>query len=238
MRRVTLKKKYVQELKEYYQGLFDEYGFMRENPTGVLASCEIEEFNKNALSSLLRVILNSDNVSNWTKAYITNFRENIKDVVADSSVKVAYGTVLKCIGKDDEQLENDIGLLPRRLAYNMLESRSEYNESMKEINKKYGCAFEMRDKLLVQIDRTTKARHMDSTDFFLKLNDLEVYLKERFKRVEFMANNDTEFSGYFNYLLSTPDSDDPVIIRDRERLLKFLNGEDIITGYDDSAEFK
>ena len=79
----------------------------------------------------------------------------------------------------------------------------------------------------IDTDICEKSNSIDSSDFFEMLESLQVYLSKRIDLIIKAVNDDRDFVGYFNYLLSNKGLLDETVQEDRKKLIKFLNNEPI-----------
>lgn len=241
--------KLIKEIQKYYYSLKDSKGNSRKQLVGVIGNAETSVEGISRVMCIIDIIMHSDSISEETKTLISNIDISVKDIneqinerrKADTIIlkrkvsEVSYATTLKHISEDNQKIAEVFGYdIIKDCVYNRLES---YNELDKKINSfalQYGRCEKIRENLYINIDTSTigKLDQMNSDDFFAIIGSLEVYLKQRIKVVENAINNNTEFIQYFNYLLSERSISDESSKADRERLLKFLNNEDYISGYE------
>lgn len=239
--------KILKYLQECIYSLEDN-GNIRKEPIGVIKNSNASNDNIEKIRSIINIIKNSDSISEDTKIFISNYKislkgtneilnNNCKNGVYENKKGIkpsSYSTTVARIGEDENNLVKTIGenVIPNLLYTNLI-SDKEYNRLLGKLVSKYGVYNKLRRNLGLFIDDSVSgiSEYKGSEDFFDILKDLEGYLIQRKRILEDTINSDKDFISYYNYLLSSCDTHDKVVNRDRERLMKFLNNEDYISGY-------
>ena len=117
----------------------------------------------------------------------------------------------------------------RSLAYDEVFDQEEYKETLVKMLDTFGERNNLRENLSIPIDTDVceKSDNIDSSDFFEMLESLQVYLNKRIDLIIKAVNDDRDFVGYFNYLLSNKGLLDETVQNDRKKLIRFLNNEPI-----------
>ena len=240
-----MKNKSLIILQRVASSIMDADGKWLKKPVGIVASAGTNREGIKRLKNILEIILNSPSVSKYTKKFIVTPNSSIKHVsnmlileereknssAGDNTRIYGYPYIVK-------QVSNDCKLIFDAFGYdniincinNSIVSYAEIDARIAEFISKYGSSCNERDNLIVKLSKSTveKNRYCGSQEFFNMLERLRPYLVAEKKRTEDEINRDTEFVGYFNYLLySAPFTDNADVRKDRDRLLKFLRGEDI-----------
>lgn len=254
-----MKNKLLTEIKEYIYSLRDEYGNWRDEPIGIVAKAKTPSENILVAKDIISVIISSDNISMETKIYINNRLANIKDSnkllneMIDSANAISktdniishksYNSTVVKISQDNDKLTEILGAdTLKNIIYNRPFDKDKTKKIIDNFLLEYGQSDNSRDNLdlFIRKDLVSKTYSEGSNAFFDRLSDLEPYLIQRKRIIEEVINADEEFVGYFNYLLNSSAINDNITNRDRDRLLKYLNNQDYVTGYieesNDSSE--
>lgn len=243
--------KFIDNLRKCYASLKDSQGLYLSKPCGLLESCETSEDNIKRIKRLINVICGSDFVSIETKLYLQNPTLSITDVnteinklrgqaqslVRNRVAPYSYSNTVKKINDDNTIFTEVLGNnLLKDLIHNRESDYYAVDNKIDELIGAIGTNDKSRDNLAIKIDTTLCScnSYKNNPEFFDILGSVEQYLKARMNIIENAINSDTEFTAYFNYLLSSKSVSDESVEKDRERLLKFLNNEDYITGYEDT----
>lgn len=243
-----MKNKSLVILQRVASSLMDADGKWLKKPVGIVASARTNREGIKRLKNILEIILNSPSVSKYTKKFIVTPNSSIKQVsntitLEEKEAKSSAGDNTRIYGYTYivKQVSNDCKLIFDAFGYdniincinNSLVSYAEIDARIAEFIAKYGSSCNERDNLILRMSKSTveKNRYCGSQEFFNMLERLRPYLVTEKQKAEDEINRDTEFIGYFNYLLcSAPFTDNADVRRDRDRLLKFLRGDDISLG--------
>lgn len=254
-----MKNKLLTEIKEYIYSLRDEYGNWRDEPIGIVAKAKTPNENLLVAKDIISVIISSDNISMETKIFINNRLANIKDSnkllneMIDNANAISktdnvishksYNSTVVKIAQDNDKLTELLGAdTLKNIIYNRPFDKEKTKKIIDNFLLEYGQSDNSRDNLdlFIRKDLVSKTYSEGSNAFFERLSDLEPYLIQRKRIIEEVINADEEFVGYFNYLLNSSAINDNITNRDRDRLLKYLNNQDYMTGYieetNDSSE--
>lgn len=221
-----------------------ETGLFREFPVSFMLRADTKKKNIDIIKNILSIILTSDNISMASKIYITNFKISIRntneilnDLNEEASRKtgkhikhVGYTNTLNALANDDKAIAEALGentILD--LVYNRVNYKVENDRLLNNIIKRFGNCDNKRSNLLLDFshDVFRYNKYKGSEEFFEILEGLRPYLVQQRDKAEDTISRDIDFIGYFNYLLSSKAILDPKLNKDRERLLRFLNNEDI-----------
>lgn len=245
--------KVLNDLKEIYYCLVDENGKWRKLPVGTVYTSRCGKESIEIMKSIINIVVNSDNISDETRIYVTNKGLNIKDtneVINDLRRRTAghlqqnikplnYMNTTNKIAADNEKLESVLSSsFIRDLLYDRVPSANELRKFNNKLLSLYGSYEKSRDNLMIKIDsdKIDCNSYCNNEEFFDILESIEGYLVQRKIIVEEAINSNSEFVEYFNYLLSSKGVTDKKVIKDRERLMKFLNNQDYKTGYIEGEE--
>lgn len=240
-----MKNKSLVILQRVASSLMDADGKWLKSPVGIVASARTNKEGIKRLKNIIEIILNSPSVSKYTKRFIATPNSSIKQVsniitleekevrenVLDNTRIYGYTYIVK-------QVSNDCKLIFDAFGYeniincinNNIVSYVEVDARIVEFIAKYGSSCNERDNLILRLDKSTveKNKYCGSQEFFNMLERLRPYLVTEKQKAEDEINRDIEFIGYFNYLLcSAPFTDNADVRRDRDRLLRFLRGDDV-----------
>lgn len=233
-------------LRKCHLSLIDDNGNKKEKATDWLISTS--ENNIEYLSLIVNIILNSDKISYETKLFITNnewsmkeinefinkLRNETQNIKKESIRPLSYNNTVLKISEDNNKLSRLISdNLIKDIIYNRIDNEEVIKNVIDTIIVEYGDCDKSRNNLLLNIDTTMSScnSYKNNEEFFDILSSLESYLVQRKNIIESVINNNIEFVAYFNYLLNKNSLCNKEVSKDRERLLRFLNNEDYITGY-------
>lgn len=233
-------------LRKCHLSLIDDNGNKKEKATDWLISTS--ENNIEYLSLIVNIILNSDKISYETKLFITNnewsmkeinefinkLRNETQNIKKESIRPLSYNNTVLKISEDNNKLSRLISdNLIKDIIYNRIDNEEVIKNVIDTIIVEYGDCDKSRNNLLLNIDTTMSScnSYKNNEEFFDILSSLESYLVQRKNIIESVINNNSEFVAYFNYLLNKNSLCNKEVSKDRERLLRFLNNEDYITGY-------
>lgn len=245
--------KLLLELQKSYYSLKDNNGNWRESPIGIVKNAKTSIDNIKVLRNIISILMASDNLSDDAKIFICNYSisiKNVNEIINDFRNeasermnkplrKVSYNATVSKLASDEKTLVSCIGPdFIKRVMYDQVESKREITDKLDRLLKLYGENNNQRENLTIYIsDKYINCNSYKGDErFFDILRDIECYLKQRKEIVENAINSDREFIEYFNYLLSSKGVLDDTVQVDRERLLKFLNNQDYITGYTEEKE--
>lgn len=248
--------KVINILQKIYSSLKNDDGIWREEPVGIIANANTSDENVETLKLIINTILGSDKISDEVKLFISN-EYTIREVNEEINRRIelrsiankkkispySYGNTCKKITDTNDDIVSILGIGTIR---NLIYNRTENDDIKSKVDKfiiEYGNGSKLRNNLLIDIDTDVigVSAYKNNEDFFDILGTLENYLISRKAIIQKAINNDKHFVSYFNYLLNSASLNDKEALRDRERLLKFLNNEDYKTGYvdedvDDNAD--
>lgn len=220
-------------------------GQFLDEPVGVVRDAGTNKEGIKRLKYIIEIILNSQDISKYTKKFIVTPNASIKEVFSlvnneergnhtkIDNVKETYGYshVVKILAKDCKLIMDTLGYnVILDCMENKLIDYVDIDNRIIEFISKYGASCNERNNLLLDVGSNIreKTKYCGNPEFFKILEKLRPYLISEKKKTEKEVVSNQEFIGYFNYLLSlAPILGDSVARKDRELLLKFLNGEDI-----------
>ena len=232
------------KLQDYCYSLRNENGRWRTIPIGLIGNVHLSTTQLSRVKNILNIILNSDNISIDTKLYILNYRSTIKEVNANYNREarnralllgkthkdMCYNSTLNHVAKDETALIKCVGKdFFTDIVYNpnKLSGRA-YSDKLSCLIQDFGVYDGKRENLMLHIDKNKVQYNgvVNHEKFFNTLERLRPYIVKVRDSMEDEINHDREFVEYFNYLLSTAGIQDETVTNDRDRLLRFLNGED------------
>lgn len=233
--------KLLKELQEYIYSLKGENGLWRDKPIGLVGKARTSKENLEKLKTAINILLASDKLSDDTKIFISSRKITVKaanDILNDArhmaSEKlgkqlrnISYNVTVNRVNEDEQELINTVGLnFFKDLVYNMSVSENDFNQKLTKLIRKYSVYEKQRNNLnfYINADIVRCDKYKGNEEFFDILSTLEGYLVQRREYLEKQINENEEFVGYFNYLLSAKSLVDPIVAKDRERLLSFLSG--------------
>lgn len=237
----------LKDLKKCHQSLIDDLGNWKNKADEYL----VHTIDKNVeiLKSILGIVLRSDNLSTETKIFISRPLLSIKGVNEEinrlrleaQGIKkecirpLSYNNTVLKIGQDNTKLKGILKIEDiRDLIYNRVDDYNNIEKTIYNLINEFGNCDKSRNNLILNIDdsKIKCNSYKNNEEFFDILGSLENYLVQRKTIIENVINGNEEFVEYFNYLLNSESLNNKEVLRDRERLLKFLNNEDYITGYE------
>lgn len=233
------------KLQDYCYSLRNEDGSWKKIPIGLVGKVYLDNKQLSRLRNVLNIILNSDNISIETKLYILNHRSTIKEVHANFNREnrnralllgktykdTCYNSTLNHITKDEVALIESVSAeFFTDIVYNPNKiSGRAYSDKLSCLIRDFGVYDSKRDNLMLHIDKNKVQYNgvVNHEKFFNTLELLRPYVVKVRDSMEDEINHDREFVEYFNYLLSTAGIQDETVTDDRDRLLRFLNGDDL-----------
>ena len=232
-------------LQRVASSLMNNNGQWLDEPIGIVKEAKTNDKGIKRLKNIIEIILNSPDISKYTKRFITTPNSSIKQVLdlidseernrrtntSNDTEMHGYSYVVKI-------LSNDCKLIMDTLNYsvildcinNNLTNYIDIDTRIAEFVSKHGASCNERNNLILYIDDTKRERnkYCGSPEFFKILERLRPYLITEKNKTEQEMTDNREFIGYFNYLLSlAPFIDSDTVRRDRDILIKFLKGGDI-----------
>ena len=240
----------IKIIKRCYKSLVDDSGNSKEKADCYLINTS--DNNIKIIKEIVGIIIRSDNVSIETKIFISNdgwsikdtnleinrLRENAQRLKREMVKPLSYNNTTLKISADNNKLEKIVDIrVIKDLVYNRIEDYEKIEEIINTLIIEYGDCDNSRNNLMLDIDKNILRcnSYKNNEEFFEILSSLESYLVQRKAIVEKVINNNKEFVEYFNYLLNKESIHNKEVERDRERLLKFLNNEDYMTGYESES---
>ena len=188
-------------------------------------------------------MFNSDNITDETKFFIktdmsladvnrevNTLRTEVSRRLKKNIRETSYNNTTTVVKRDCTKLESVLtDKFLRSLAYDEVFDQEEYKETLVKMLDTFGERNNLRENLSIPIDTDVceKSDNIDSSDFFEMLESLQVYLNKRIDLIIKAVNDDRDFVGYFNYLLSNKGLLDETVQNDRKKLIRFLNNEPI-----------
>lgn len=240
-----MKNRYLAVLQMVAASLKDKRGNWLKCPIGIIEESHTCELGVKRLKNILEVVLESPSVSDYTKRFLKSQHINAKQLAneidaenrrrvfrsQDDVICTGINRVTGALARDTEKISSCI-------AYNdifdcinnNLESYVNIDAGIAEFVSKFGSSCAARDNLQLNLDtnRRERNKYCGNPEFFAKLEKLRPYLVTTKEEVERDVNEDFEFIGYLNYLLSlAPLVEDGSSRTDRDILMRFLRGEDI-----------
>ena len=240
-----MRNRYLNILQMVTTSLMDKHGNWLDNPIGFIEENGTNESSIKRLKNIIKIILESPNISEYTKRFIKSEHTNVKQLIAeldDENRSKVIEPRTEIIGsgytKVTNSLRKDSELIAKFIDYsdlfdcinNRLNSYAGIDVGIAEFVSKFGTSCNERNNLQLSISTSRKEKnsYCGNPEFFIKLEKLRPYLATIKEEVEKDINNDFEFIGYLNYLLSlAPIVEDNRASADREILIKFLGGGDI-----------
>lgn len=240
-----MKSKSLIILQRVASSLMNNNGQWLDEPIGIVKEAKTNDEGIKRLKNIIEIIINSPDISKYTKRFITTPNSSIRQVVdlIDSEERDRHTD----ISNDNEMygysyvvkiLSNDCKLIMDILGYsaildcinNNLSNCADLDARIVEFVSKHGDGCKERKNLILYIDDTKRERneYSGSPEFFKILEKLRPYLITEKNKTEKEMTDNQEFVRYFNYLLSlAPFIDNDTVRRDRDILIKFLKGGDI-----------
>lgn len=236
-------------LKEIIYSMYDSNGNERIVYYEPLSKLDLSEARLELLRNICDLVLNTNILSEYSKIYIKNRNIKLKNVVEEVNrinrdkmklVKVktghdetyevggevTYNHVVSKIQYDQKRLVVDLGgsdIIVNILFYPS-KSIEDYQLRVSRLLEKYRVGGNLRDKLTVKIGDSAYSKTYNG-NFMDKYKDiLYTYLESTRLEVEKQLNENKEFVGYFNHLISGINSEDSQVLQDRRELLDLLNG--------------
>ena len=203
----------------------------------------VDETRLEKIETLFDIVFNSDNITDETKLFIktdmsladvnrevNRLRTEVSRRLKKNIRETSYNNTTTVVKRDCTKLESVLtDKFLRSIAYDEVLDQEEYKETLLKMLDTFGERNNLRNNLNIPIDTDIceKSDNVDSSDFFEMLESLQVYLSKRIDLIIKAVNDDREFVGYFNYLLSNKGLLDETVQEDRKKLIRFLNNEPI-----------
>lgn len=229
----------VKVLKKYYSDI-EKYKLTGAKE-GIMNY--VDETRLEKIETLFDIVFNSDNITDETKFFIktdmsladvnrevNRLRTEVSRRLKKNIRETSYNNTTTVVKRDCTKLESVLtDKFLRSIAYDEVLDQEEYKETLLKMLDTFGERNNLRNNLNIPIDTDIceKSDNVDSSDFFEMLESLQVYLSKRIDLIIKAVNDDREFVGYFNYLLSNKGLLDETVQEDRKKLIRFLNNEPI-----------
>jgi hypothetical protein len=215
---------------------------------GMLENKEVDSYYIKKLRETIEILLNSDNISDETKLWLSDKNMNFNKVneqlnMVPSKKKMSYSSTVLRVNTDEKKLVDLVGVdWLRELMYGYLDKDS-VESGLGRIISVYGKFDERRNALAFEISKdkignpyVDENGTLNSEDFFSYFEDISKYLKSRISIFADAINSDSDFVSYFNYLLSVKGMQDEKVTNDRLRLIAMLEGNDWNSDEIDNSE--
>lgn len=229
----------VKVLKKYYSDI-EKYKLTGAKE-GIMNY--VDETRLEKIETLFDIVFNSDNITDETKFFIktdmslaevnrevNRLRTEVSRRLKKNIRETSYNNTTTVVKRDCTKLESVLtDKFLRSITYDEVLDQEEYKETLLKMLDTFGERNNLRNNLNIPIDTDIceKSDNVDSSDFFEMLESLQVYLSKRIDLIIKAVNDDREFVGYFNYLLSNRGLLDETVQEDRNKLIRFLNNEPI-----------
>lgn len=236
-------------LKEVIYAMYDNKGVERITYYAPLSKINLSEARLTLLRNFCDLVLNTDMLSEWSKMYIKDKNITLKslteeinrineekkalvkvksgnDVVYEIGGEVSQNTVRSKIEYEQKKLSIALGGKDMIVDILYYPSRSieDYQVRVANLIAEHRGGTDLRNKLCISLDKKVYSKKFDG-DFMSKYQDIiYTYLESTRKAIEEELNKDTDFVGYFNYLLSGIHTDDAKVMEDRRQLIDLING--------------
>lgn len=229
----------VKVLKKYYSDI-EKYKLtgVKEGIMNYVNGARLEK-----IETIFDIVFNSDNITDETKFFIktdmsladvnrevNTLRTEVSRRLKKNIRETSYNNTTTVVKRDCTKLESVLtDKFLRSIAYDEVFDQEEYKETLVKMLDTFGERNNLRENLSIPIDTDVceKSDNIDSSDFFEMLESLQVYLNKRIDLIIKAVNDDRDFVGYFNYLLSNKGLLDETVQNDRKKLIRFLNNEPI-----------
>ena len=229
----------VKVLKKYYSDI-EKYKLtgVKEGIMNYVDGARLEK-----IETIFDIVFNSDNITDETKFFIktdmsladvnrevNELRTEVSRRLKKNIRETSYNNTTTVVKRDCTKLESVLtDKFLRSIAYDEVFDQEEYKETLVKMLDTFGERNNLRENLSIPIDTDVceKSDNIDSSDFFEMLESLQVYLNKRIDLIIKAVNDDRDFVGYFNYLLSNKGLLDETVQNDRKKLIRFLNNEPI-----------
>lgn len=240
-------------LKQVIYSMYDSNGNLRVKFVGSLADIELSEGRVDLLKNITDLVLNTNIISEETKIYlkdrnikvsqvneiINERRKEKKEAIEkklgnsinyDEYKEVSVNSTQSKITYDRQRLEKMLGSdILTNIIYQRAYNIEEYQIKVGKLLEKYKNITSLREELVLNLkeDCYNKEYNGDFKQDSIKL--LKPYIKSEIKQVEKEINNNLDFVGYFNYLLSGVTCSTEKDKENRAFLRALLKGEEINT---------
>lgn len=240
-------------LKQVIYSMYDSNGNLRVKFVGSLADIELSEGRVDLLKNITDLVLNTNIISEETKIYLKDRNIKVSQVneIINERRKEKKEAIEKKLGNSinyDEYKEVSVNSTQSKITYdrqrlekmlgsdiltNIIHQRAynieEYQIKVGKLLEKYKNITSLREELVLNLkeDCYNKEYNGDFKQDSIKL--LKPYIKSEIKQVEKEINNNLDFVGYFNYLLSGVTCSTEKDKENRAFLRALLKGEEINT---------
>lgn len=240
-------------LKQVIYSMYDNNGNLRVKFVGSLADIELSEGRIDLLKNITDLVLNTNIISEETKIYlkdrnikvsqvneiINERRKEKKEAIEkklgnsinyDEYKEVSVNSTQSKITYDRQRLEKMLGSdILTNIIYQRAYNIEEYQIKVGKLLEKYKNIASLREELVLNLkeDCYNKEYNGDFKQDSIKL--LKPYIKSEIEQVEKEINNNLDFVGYFNYLLSGVTCSTEEDKENRAFLRALLKGEEINT---------
>lgn len=220
------KERFLSFMKEIYYDMVDKNGNIRVIPIGLVGKRNLPNENLKLLEQLIRLIMDTNIVTQETKIYISDVyitMAGVNRVINEMRKEKRLKKVKKTntsskIQYDQNKLEKIFG---NDFFYNVLSSNKNIEKYKKIIAHqfmRYSNSDKIRENLLINIPRDYMVTELSEEEFEEFLSIIAPYTK---RQVKFIENNlNKNACGYFNYLLNMPSLKG--IDKERSAVLKTL----------------
>lgn len=240
-------------LKQVIYSMYDNNGNLRVKFIGSLADIELSEGRIDLLKNITDLVLNTNIISEETKIYlkdrnikvsqvneiINERRKEKKEAIEkklgnsinyDEYKEVSVNSTQSKITYDRQRLEKMLGSdILTNIIYQRAYNIEEYQIKVGKLLEKYKNIASLREELVLNLkeDCYNKEYNGDFKQDSIKL--LKPYIKSEIEQVEKEINNNLDFVGYFNYLLSGVTCSTEKDKENRAFLRALLKGEEVNT---------
>ena len=237
-------------LKEIIYAMYDNRGVERITYFAPISKIDLSEARLTLLRNLCDLVLNTDIISEWSKMYIKDKnitlrsltdeinrineekKQLVKTKVGNETVyaiggEVSSNTVRSKIEYEQKKLTLALGSkdIIVDILYYPSRSIEEYQIRVANLLSEYRGGANLRDNLNLKFDNKVYTKTYNGNFMDKYENILYTYLESTRKSIEDELSKDSDFVGYFNYLLSGIHTDDKKVLADRRSLIELLSGE-------------
>lgn len=215
----------LKDLRVAYECLYDKNGNKRvytKSSSGV----KLNKEKSDILYKLIDNILCNDDVCQYTKEYIRNKYISVKGISEKYNCEDARSVVNK-IMYDKRKISKRFGSnFVFDILFTKINTREyEYKLNKEFISKSIYNEYTKEFKLDIREDEISKEYKGNFIDDYGDI--LRTYSSERMRIINSALNCDSEFVGYFNYIMSSLSDKDSIALKDRNTVLSILRNEKI-----------
>lgn len=199
---------FLNYLKEIIHDMVDSNGNIRPIPVGVTGRRNLPDNRIKLLSDLIRLLRDTDIISDETKIYINNKYITMRGVNEEINNKMKgkekrhLKTTISRIQYDQLKLEKIFG---SDFFVNVLVKGNDisiYEKIIAEQYMKYSKKEDLRKNLIINIPKNCMNTELSDEEFEEFVSVIAPYVKRHVKFIE--SNLSEEWCGYFNYLMYMP----------------------------------